>query len=228
MSAAATIDERSQYLTFEVGEDLYAIGILELREIISFKSATRVPMAPRSIRGLINLRGSAVPVVDLAIEFGSEPTAVSKRTCVVILDAGRSRDGGTIGILADSVREVIELSSAEIEETPEFGLTASPDYLVGLARIGEAFVPILEVQSLLSAAEVALARDGSGRDLEALLEAGASDGVAAALESASPPGAAAPASPAAAEAPAGARSRAAGTGSAEAPVAAPRSGRRRT
>ena len=64
MSAAATIDERSQYLTFEVGEDLYAIGILELREIISFKSATRVPMAPRSIRGLINLRGSAVPVVD--------------------------------------------------------------------------------------------------------------------------------------------------------------------
>ncbi len=179
MSAAATIDERSQYLTFEVGEDLYAIGILELREIISFKSATRVPMAPRSIRGLINLRGSAVPVVDLAIEFGAEPTAVSKRTCVVILDAGRSRDGGTIGILADSVREVIELSQSEIEETPEFGLTASPEYLVGLARIGESFVPILEVQSLLSAAEIALARDGLGHDIDALLEEGAGDGAQA-------------------------------------------------
>ena len=161
MTAATSTDHRSQYLTFEVSEDLYAIGILDLREIISFKSATRVPMAPKSIRGLINLRGSAVPVVDLAIKFGEVPTAVSKRTCVVILDASRSQEGGTIGILADSVREVIELADAEIEAPPDFGLTASAEYLVGLARVGESFVPILEVEKLLSAAELAV----SGGDL---------------------------------------------------------------
>jgi purine-binding chemotaxis protein CheW len=162
MTATASVDRRSQYLTFEVGEDLYAIGILDLREIISFKSATRVPTAPRSIRGLINLRGSAVPVVDLAIAFGEAPTTVSKRTCVVILDAGSAQERGTIGILADSVREVIELSDAEIEAPPEFGLTASSDFLVGLARVGESFVPILEVEKLLGAADLT---PGSGSGL---------------------------------------------------------------
>jgi purine-binding chemotaxis protein CheW len=170
MSSSASIDQRSQYLTFEVSDDLYAIGILDLREIISFKSATRVPMAPRSIRGLINLRGSAVPVVDLAIKFGELPTTVSKRTCVVILDASRSREGGTIGILADSVREVIELSDSEIEEPPDFGLTASSEYLVGLARVGESFVPILEVEKLLSAAEMAAARAGAARGVDDLFD----------------------------------------------------------
>lgn len=162
MEASKSVTEhRSQYLTFEVSHEHYAIAILDLREIISFQSATRVPMAPKSIRGLINLRGSAVPVIDLAMKFGETPTEVSKRTCVMVLDSSTSNERGTIGILADSVSEVIELLPDEIEDAPDFGATIASDYLVGLARVFDQFVPILDVDRILSFEEKAVVQGAS-------------------------------------------------------------------
>ncbi len=160
METVETVAEMEQYLTFEVAGEIYAIGILDLREIISFQSATRVPMAPKSIRGLINLRGSAVPVIDLAMKFGDAPPEITKKSCVVIFDASESKERGMIGILADSVNEVIELSSDEIEPAPDFGATVSAKYLAGLARVSDQFIPILDVDRLLSAEEMAITQDG--------------------------------------------------------------------
>ncbi len=160
MEAAESVAELEQYLTFEVAGQIYAIGVLDLREIISFKSATRVPMAPKSIRGLINLRGSAVPVVDLATKFGDTPPEVTKKTCVVIFDARHSNGRGVIGILADSVNEVIELSKAEIEDAPDFGAAVSAEYIAGLLRVSDQFVPILNVDRILSLEEMAILEDG--------------------------------------------------------------------
>ncbi|MCH7868763.1 MAG: purine-binding chemotaxis protein CheW [Myxococcales bacterium] len=152
-------EHRSQYLTFEVCQEIYAIAILDLREIITFESATRIPMAPEAIRGLINLRGSAVPVIDLAIKFGKTQTPVSKRTCVIVLDSSSLNERGLIGILADQVCEVIELSKAEIEDAPDFGASVTSDYLKGLARVFDKFVPILDVDRLLSLEESAITHD---------------------------------------------------------------------
>ena len=148
-----------QYLTFEVSGELLAIGILDLREIITFSESTRVPMAPAAFRGLINLRGSAVPVLDLAMKFGQTPTPLSKRTCVVILDSRAELDRGAIGILADSVSEVIDVSSEEIEVTPDFGSTLAAEFVSGLARVDGRFIPILDVERLLQDEDAEAMRD---------------------------------------------------------------------
>ncbi len=151
--------ELSQYLTFQTAGEEYAIAILQVKEILSYTGATKIPMAPDTIRGLINLRGSAVPVVDLAVQFGRPKTPSSKRACVVIVDVSVGEQHEVMGILTDSVSEVIDLRAEEIEDAPSFGAGVRPEYVAGLAKVGEGFVPILDVDYLLSSDDLLAVAD---------------------------------------------------------------------
>lgn len=146
-----------QYLTFCLGDEEYALPILRVREIIRYETITRVPGTPPFLRGVINLRGSVVPVVDLGVRFGLEAAPVTPATCIVIAEVAMS--GGAqavLGVKADAVRQVIDLLPSEIEPPPSFGTIVRPDYLVGMGRTaGERFILVLDMDRVLSSEEVA-------------------------------------------------------------------------
>jgi purine-binding chemotaxis protein CheW len=140
----------SQYLTFSLLGEEYAVGILKVREILEYDTVTRVPKVPAWVRGAINLRGRVVPVVDLAVRFGQPPSEISKRTCIVILDVDMEGEATVIGILADSVSQVIDLKPEETLPPPSFGTKARVGELMGMAPVGNKFALILDVDRVLS------------------------------------------------------------------------------
>ncbi len=157
-------DELDQYLTFHVAGESYAVPILRVREIIPYRGATKVPLTSAAVRGVINLRGSVVPVVDLSVRFRGGETPASKRACVVILDLEMSDERGVMGLLVESVDAVIDLPASRIEAPPEFGAAVCPDFLEGMARIGEQFVAVLDVGRVLAPAELAAAAGAGASD----------------------------------------------------------------
>ncbi len=142
-----------QYLTFFVGAEEYAIGILRIKEILEFAGATRVPGTPASVLGVINLRGHVVPVIDLSAKFGAQATSITRRACVVIVETELDGERTVMGLLTDSVSEVIDLPDGSIEPPPAFGTRSRVDFLRGLGKSGERFVLILDVDRLLTDAE---------------------------------------------------------------------------
>jgi purine-binding chemotaxis protein CheW len=148
--------EQQQYLTFTLGEEMFAIGILAIREIIEYGHLTEVPMTPPFIRGVINLRGAVVPVVDMAVRFGRSASEVSKRTCIVIVETTTSDHALQMGIVVDAVSEVLEIPASEIEPPPEFGARIRTDFISGMGKVGGKFVVMLDVNKVLSIAEVAV------------------------------------------------------------------------
>ena len=139
-----------QYLSFTVADQEYAVEILRVREITQFERLTRVPSAPPYVRGVMNLRGAVVPVVDLAVKFGLPGSRVTKLSCVVIVDVTLGTERTRMGILADAVSQVIELGPGDIEPPPPFGTRERPEYLVGMGKVGRDFVVILDVNKALS------------------------------------------------------------------------------
>jgi len=146
--------EQTQFLTFLLGEEQYAISILRVREIIEYETVTRVPNMPASIRGVINLRGAVVPVVDLAVRFGLRDSQVTKRTCVIIAEVEAGGDRLVMGLMADAVSQVIDLPPADIEPPPAFGTRVRVDFLKGLGKMGKKFVLILDLDRALSGTEL--------------------------------------------------------------------------
>lgn len=144
----------TQYLTFFVAGDMYAVAVLQVREIIEFAPPTRVPSTPNCILGVINLRGTVVPVVDLAIKFGAEPTEITNRTCIVIVEVDVEGDTILMGILAEAVDQVIDVSAADIDKPPSFGVRIRLDYLLGMARVESTFALILDIDRVLSTDEL--------------------------------------------------------------------------
>jgi purine-binding chemotaxis protein CheW len=145
---------QSQFLTFLLADGLYAVSILRIREIIEYDTVTRVPNMPGAIRGVINLRGSVVPVVDLATRFGMRDSNVTKRTCVIIAEVEVGGERLVMGLMADSVSQVIDLPPADIEPPPAFGTRVRVDFLKGLGKIGKTFVLILDLDRVLSDVEL--------------------------------------------------------------------------
>jgi purine-binding chemotaxis protein CheW len=141
---------QTQFLTFLLAEESYAVSILRVREIIEYDTVTRVPNMPTSIRGVINLRGAVVPVVDLAVRFGLGDCRVTKRTCVIIAEVEVGGERLVMGLMADSVSQVIDLPPADIEPPPAFGTRVRVDFLKGLGKIGKKFVLILDLDRALS------------------------------------------------------------------------------
>jgi purine-binding chemotaxis protein CheW len=152
----AAAEEEHQYLTFLLSSEMFAIAILNIKEIIEYGSLTEVPMMPSFIRGVINLRGSVVPVVDLAARFGRSKTEVSRRTCIVIIEVN-TEDGNKqdIGVMVDSVSEVLEIPKSEIEPPPAFGAAIRADFINGMGKVAGKFVILLNANKVLSVNELA-------------------------------------------------------------------------
>jgi len=157
MSTQTVVADETQYLGFYVAEEEYAIGILRVREILEFDTVTRVPTTPPSIRGVINLRGRVVPVVDLAVKLGLPESPITKRTCVVVVEVDLEGERTVMGVLADAVSQVLDLPSSEIEPPPAFGPRVRVDCLLGMGRAGKKFVLLLDIDKLLSTDELAVA-----------------------------------------------------------------------
>jgi purine-binding chemotaxis protein CheW len=147
--------ETQQYLTFQLTREMYAVGILNVKEIIEYGQLTEIPMMPAFIRGVINLRGSVVPVIDLSARFGGQPTTVSRRTCIIIIEVTIDDMRHDIGVVVDAVSEVLEVAPADIEPAPSFGARIRADFIQGMAKINDKFVIILDIQRVLSVEEIA-------------------------------------------------------------------------
>jgi purine-binding chemotaxis protein CheW len=150
----ASATEPSQYLTFMLGGETFAIGILGIKEIIEYAGLTEVPMMPACVRGVINLRGAVVPVVDLLARFGREPAAVTKRTCIVIVETETRGERQVIGAVVDAVNEVLEIAPSEIEPAPAFGARLRSDFIAGMGKVRGKFVIILDADQVLAIDEL--------------------------------------------------------------------------
>jgi purine-binding chemotaxis protein CheW len=164
-----------QYLSFHVAGEEYAIGILQVKEIIDYDTLTKVPMTPHSIRGVINLRGNVVPVVDLAVKFGLPETGVTSRTCVVIVEVVLDDEPTVMGVMADSVSQVMDFRDEDIEEPPSFGTRVSVDYLLGMGKADKKFVLILDIDKVLSTEELQVAARLQDEQTEEAEEEGAAE-----------------------------------------------------
>jgi purine-binding chemotaxis protein CheW len=157
IAGQAKTDEEQQYLTFQLSGEMFAIAILNIKEIIEYGSITEVPMMPGFIRGVINLRGSVVPVVDLSARFGRNRTEVSRRTCIVIIEVRNSDESKQdIGVMVDSVSEVLEIPRSEIEPPPAFGAKIRVDFIHGMGKVAGKFVIILDADKVLSVDELSM------------------------------------------------------------------------
>lgn len=152
---AAGAVEQQQYLTFMLGGEMLAVGILHIKEIIEYAGITEVPMMPACIRGVINLRGAVVPLMDLAARFGKPSSAVTKRTCIVIVELGADGERQDMGIVVDTVNAVLEIAAADIEPAPAFGARIRTDFIAGMGKVNGKFVILLDVEQVLSNIDVA-------------------------------------------------------------------------
>ncbi len=145
---------QQQYLTFFLEDEEYAVNIQRVKEIIEYTTVTKVPKVPQWIRGVINLRGNVVPVVDLAVRFGLEERPITKTTCIVIVEVQQDSERTVMGVIADAVNQVIDLAPKDIEEPPAFGTRVRLEYLFGMGKLGKKFALILNVDTVLSTAEL--------------------------------------------------------------------------
>jgi purine-binding chemotaxis protein CheW len=154
----------SQYLIFSLGGELFGVGTLRVREIIEYGQITSVPMMPSYMRGVINLRGAVVPVIDLHARFGRAKTEVSRRTCIVILEVQSDADTYVLGIIVDAVSAVRQIDSANIEPAPTFGTRMRADFIDGMAKVNKTFVILLNLGKVLSVDELAMLQGGTHED----------------------------------------------------------------
>lgn len=145
-----------QYLTFMLGRETFAMGILAIKEIIEYGQLTEVPRMPAFIRGVINLRGAVVPVIDLGARFGKQVTQVGRRTCIVILEViGEDGSKQDVGVMVDAVNAVLEIAATDIEPPPSFGAAIRADFISGMGKVNDRFMIILNVDRVLSLDELA-------------------------------------------------------------------------
>lgn len=147
--------EAAQFLTFSLDDEVFAMDIRNVREIIQYGTMTRVPLMPAFVRGVMNLRGAVVPVIDLQARFGRPGAEVGKKTCVVIFDAHRSGERVELGLMVDAVSEVVEIPADRIEPAPQFGASVRRDFIAGMGRLGERFVVLLDPERALDVEEMA-------------------------------------------------------------------------
>lgn len=155
--------ESWQYLTFTLGSEMFAVGTQNVKEIIEYGNITGVPMMPESIRGVINLRGAVVPVIDLSARFGSPRTEITRRTCIVILEVDSGEGRQDIGVVVDTVCEVLEIPPADIEPPPSFGARIRTDFMLGMGKVNGKFVILLDVGKVLSVDELSVLAAVSGQ-----------------------------------------------------------------
>ncbi len=149
----ATAVNAKKFLTFTLGEETYGLDILRVQEIIGIMPVTRVPQTPGFVRGVINLRGRVIPVVDLRVKFGTGNAEDTERTCIVVVQVS-GRTSSVMGAVVDEVSEVVDIADEQIEATPEFGGGVETDFVRGVGKIADEVVMLLDVDKVLSASEI--------------------------------------------------------------------------
>ncbi|WP_275357225.1 chemotaxis protein CheW [Methylophilus sp. YYY-1] len=150
-----------QYLTFVLGREVFAINILNVKEIIEYGQLTEVPKMPAFIRGVINLRGAVVPVIDMAARFDKPTAEITRKTCIVIIEVAHATGTQVVGMMVDAVNEVVDIEAGNIEPAPSFGANIRADFIAGMGKIEGKFIILLNVNKVLSVDEVSSLATGS-------------------------------------------------------------------
>jgi purine-binding chemotaxis protein CheW len=154
-SAAAKTDERAgKYLVFQLGREEFGIRVLKVREIMGVQDITAVPQQAPYVKGVINLRGKIIPVVDLRLKFGLPPAEYTRRTCIIVVHLRGGANSVLTGIVVDGVAEVLNLAAADIEDTPDFGHGAATPYLLGMAKVKGKVKILLDIDEVMSTQEL--------------------------------------------------------------------------
>jgi len=151
---AAMEDRAGKYLTFKLAEEEYGLEILKVREIMGLMPVTSVPQTPVYVRGVINLRGKVIPVVDLRNKFGMQATEDTEETCIIVVDVNRDGDVANMGIVVDKVEEVLDIGGDDIEDTPSLGAGVNTDFILGMGKVGERVKMLLDIDKVLLSATI--------------------------------------------------------------------------
>lgn len=153
-----------KYLTFTLAHEAYGIGILKVKEIIGMMTITSVPRTPNFVKGVINLRGKVIPVIDLRLKFSMESIPYTERTCIIVVEIDDESGTILIGIVVDSVSEVVNITKEEIEDPPAFGSKLETDYILGMAKIDDGVKILLNIDKVLSSVEISTLKETSIKD----------------------------------------------------------------
>ncbi|RZB35774.1 MAG: purine-binding chemotaxis protein CheW [Desulfobacteraceae bacterium Eth-SRB2] len=154
-------EKEGKYLTFTLAGEEYGIGILKIKEIIGMIPVTSVPKTPEFVKGVINLRGKVIPVIDFRLRFGMESIDYTERSCIIIVEVLGPSGKVMMGIVVDSVSEVLNIKSDEIDETPRFGVALNTDYILGMAKSDKSVKILLDIDQILATSEMALLREAA-------------------------------------------------------------------
>ena len=157
--SVAGITETTQYLTFKLEDEVFALDVAKVREILDFDTVTKVPQTPDFMRGVINLRGSVVPVMDMRLKFGMTKTDKTVNTCIIVVEIIAEDETVVLGALADSVQEVIDLEPEQIEPAPRIGTKINTDFILGMGKHNGQFIMILDIGKIFSSAELTAVSD---------------------------------------------------------------------
>ncbi len=156
-TATLAAAQAGKYLTFELGEEVYGLEILKVQEIIGIMGVTSVPKTPSFVRGVINLRGKVIPVVELRLKFDMEERPDTERTCIIVVQVVANGQLLTMGVIVDGVSEVLDIKAEQIEPPPSFGTRLSTDFILGMAKVDKKVVMLLDVDEVLSSGAIGLA-----------------------------------------------------------------------
>lgn len=164
--SVAGITETVQYLTFKLAEEIFALDVAKVREILEYTTITKVPQTPEFMRGVINLRGSVVPVIDMRLKFGMSATEQTINTCIIVVEVTLDGDTTILGALADSVQEVVELEPELIEPAPHIGTRLNTEFIKGMGKHEEHFIMILDIDRVFNETEMSAVQEASSSESE--------------------------------------------------------------
>ncbi|NLH41228.1 MAG: purine-binding chemotaxis protein CheW [Planctomycetes bacterium] len=151
----ATLNKEGKYLTFALAQEEYGLEILKVREIIGYMDVTAVPQTPHYVRGVINLRGQVIPVVDLRAKFGMESVDITDQTCIIVVEISDGQRKSSTGIIVDRVQEVLDIAGGEIEDAPHFDATVNTDFILGMGKVGQSVKILLDIDRVLGGSDLA-------------------------------------------------------------------------
>ncbi len=157
--SVAGIAETTQYLTFKLEDEVFALDISKVREVLDFTTVTKVPRTPEFMRGVINLRGNVVPVVDMRLKFGMSKTEKTVNTCIIIVEISIEGETAVLGALADSVQEVVDLEPEQIEPAPRIGTRLRTEFIRGMGKRNDQFVILLDIDKVFTYEEISMVQD---------------------------------------------------------------------
>ena len=166
----AMADREGKYLTFTMASEEYGIGILKIKEIIGMMPVTPVPQTPEHVKGVINLRGKVIPVVDLRLRFGMESIDYTDRTCIIVVEIAGQAGTVQIGIVVDAVSEVLNIKGEDVEDTPTFGIKLNTEYILGMAKMEGGGKILLDIDQVLSTQEIVALEKAAEKTAEKLAE----------------------------------------------------------